>query len=1010
MNLSNWAIQKPVPAVLLFIVLSILGWMSFNRLSVQNLPDMDLPTVTITASLPGSSASSMETEVTRKIEDSVASLDKIEHITSTVNEGSSVTSVQFALEKNSSEAVADVRDAVSKIRSQLPGNLTDPVISKVTLSGQALLTYAVESKGLTPVQLSWFIDNNVTKALLSTPGVSKVSRAGGVDREVLVELDPVKMAALNVTAHDVSQKLRSDARDVSGGKTEFAGTEQTVRALGASSTVKELSQTVLALPGARRVALTDIATITDGTTEPKQLARLDGKSVVAFQVFRSSGNSEVTVSEAVRARIAELGSEHPEIKLIEIGNSVERVQVQYDAAMRALYEGAILAIVVVWVFLRDPRATFLSAVALPLSILPTFFAMEMMGFSLNTLTLLALTLVVGVLVDDAIVEVENIVRHQAMGKSPLQAAKDAAAEIGVAVIATSLTLVAVFLPTAFMGGIPGKFFKQFGWTTAIAVMASLLVARLLTPLMAARMLKPTTHEERQGKWTQKYRKVLDTCLVNPWKTVGAATLFFVGSVALMSTLPSGFIPPSENGKVMVALELAPGARLSDTDRLVEVARSAAMQVPEVSQVFAMVGNASVRTASLTIELKDDLNRSEKAIEAELRTLFSDIPGAKFSFGQGSSGEKLSLVLSSDSSESLQSAAQAVEDDLRRIPGLGNVNSSARLLMPELKVSIDKELAADLGVSMGAVGDALRVATTGDFDTSLAKLNLDERQLAVRVRLNKEARENPDLISQLKVNGNKGAVSLGTFATFSVESGPAQIERYDRRRNVTLSVELAGKPLGEVAKLVNALPSLKNLPEGVSRQASGESERMAQLFSSFGMAMAAGVLAVYLVLVLLFHDFSQPLTILAALPLSIGGAVIALLIGGYSMSMPVLIGLLMLMGIVTKNSILLVEYAARLQREKGLSSVHAMQEACSTRARPVLMTTIAMIAGMAPMALATSGNTSFSAPMATAVIGGLLTSTLLSLFVVPAVYTLVDTLKLKIRRIRPKGDIVPLASG
>ena len=997
MNFSAWAIKKPIPAILLFIVLTLAGWMSFRALPVQNIPDFDLPTVTVSASLPGSTAATMETEVTRKIEDSLASLERIEHITSTVTEGSSVTTVQFVLEKPTQEAVDDVRDAVSRVRSQLPGDVEEPIITKVTMSGQALLSYAVEAPGKSAADLSWFIDNDVAKELLAASGVSKVTRVGGVDREVRIELDPTRMNSMGVTAADVSRLLRTATQDGSGGRTEFSGTEQAVRALGTVRSVEEVAQLPLALANGQRIVLGDVARVTDASAEQRQLALLDGKPVVSFQVFRSTGTSEVEVAKAVRAKVAKLQAANPNMKVVEIGNSVSRVQSQYDASMKALYEGAFLAVVVVWLFLRDPRATFVSAVALPLSVLPTFFAMHLFDFSLNTITLLALTLVVGILVDDAIVEVENIVRHLAMGKTPRQAAMDAAAEIGLAVIATSMTLVAVFLPTAFMAGIPGKFFKQFGWTAALAVLASLLVARLLTPMMAASMMKPSKHEEIEGKWTHRYLGALEHCLANPWKTAAAALAFFVVSIALMTKLPAGFIPASDNGKLMVAAELAPGATLADTTKVVEAVRHSAKEIPEIVRVYANAGGSDVRNASVTLDLDEKKTRSQTDVESDLRARLAQIPGARFSFGMGGSGEKLTLVLSGDNSKSLNQAAAAIERDLRTIPGLGNVSSSASLLRPELTIRPDLARAADLGVTASAVGQALRVATTGDFDTSLAKLNLEERQLPIRVTIPQEQRQDPEVIGQLRVQGKAGLVPLENFSTIAMDSGPAQIARFDRRRNVTLSVELAGKPLGEVMKDVNKLPSLQNLPAGVSRQASGDLERMQELFSSFGLAMALGVMAVYFVLVLLFHDFVQPATILAALPLSVGGAVIALLLGNYSLSMPVLIGLLMLMGIVTKNSILLVEYAARIQRERAISAVEAMREACAKRVRPILMTTVAMAAGMAPIAFATQGDSSFRAPMAVAVIGGLLTSTVLSLFVVPAVYRLVDTFKLRVAR-------------
>lgn len=991
MNLSTWAIQKPVPAILLFVVLTLAGILSFRALPVQNLPDFDLPTVTITASLPGSTASSMETDVTRKIEDSLASLDKIDHITSTVTEGSSVTTVQFQLEKDTSEAVNDVRDAVSKIRSQLPSDVQEPIITKMTMAGQPLLTYAVNSATKSPAELSWFIDNQTTKALLSSKGVSTVTRTGGVDREIRVELDPVKLTGLNIPASDISSKLKNLLQDAGGGRTVYGGTEQTVRAVGAITSATALADTQLTLSDGRRVALSDIATIHDGTSEQRQRAELNGQPVVAFQVYRSTGYSEVSVADSVRAQIAALAKAHPDVTLTEISDSVKHVQAQYDASMEALYEGAILAVIVVWLFLRDIRATLVSAVALPLSILPTFFAMQYLGFSLNVLTLLSLTLVVGILVDDAIVEVENIVRHLGMGKSPRTAAIDAAQEIGLAVIATSMTLVAVFLPTAFMSGVPGKFFKQFGWTAALAVLASLLVARLLTPMMAANMLKPSSHHQADGIFMRYYTKGLTACLRHPYRTLAGAVLFFIASMGLLAALPSGFMPAGQSGKLMTAVELAPGATLADTTAVVTAARKAAQSTPEVVRVFATIGGSDVRKANLTFDLSEK-GRPDGTVASELRKKFSNIPGARFSFGMGGSGEKLTLVLSGDNTDTLQSAAAAVAQDLRTIPGLGNVSSSASLLKPELSIKTDMARAADLGVTPAAVGNALRVATTGDFDLNLAKLNLDERQLNIRVTIPEEMRTNPDIISQLRVTGSHGTVPISSFAAMQLDSGPAQVDRYDRTRNVTLSVELAGQPIGEVMKKVNALPSLQHLPEGVSRQASGDMERMQELFSSFGLAMLFGVLAVYFVLVLLFHDFVQPGTILVALPLSVGGAVIALLLGNYSLSMPALIGLLMLMGIVTKNSILLVEYASRYQREENVTAWAAISDACAKRVRPILMTTVAMAAGMLPIALSMSGDSSFRAPMATSVIGGLLTSTVLSLFVVPAVYLLVDRAK------------------
>lgn len=995
MNFSAWALKRPIPVMVLFIILMIGGWMGFRAMSVQNLPDFDLPMVSVNASMPGATASNMETEVAKKLEDALAGIDKLEHVTTTVTEGSVSISLQFLLEKDVQEALDDVKDAIAQVKADLPADVEEPIVKKVNITGSPLLSYAVHSKELDTKQLSWFIDNDVTKALMAVNGVGEVNRRGGVDREIKVVLDKTKMASYGVTAADVSSQLRQRTQDASGGRTVLAGQEQTVRTVGTLSDIEALKNYPLPLGGAgTHVRLGEIAEIYDAAEEQRTIAMVNGEEVVSFQVYRSKGTSEVTVGDAARAAVAKLVEQNPHITVHELFNDIEKVRSQYDASMKALYEGAFLAVVVVMMFLRNGRATFVSGMALPLSVIPTFFVMALFGFTLNTVTLLALTLVVGILVDDAIVEVENVVRHQQMGKKPLEAARDAAAEIGLAVIATSMTLVAVFLPTAFMAGIPGKFFKQFGWTAAIAVLMSLLVARLVTPVMAAKFMKPMKeHPVEDAKWHKLYMRGLDYSLHRPWRVMGMAAALFIGSIYLLGQLPAGFVPKSSTGQVSISVELAPGSTIHETVDVLEQARSKIQNMPEVERVYAIAGRSGeVRNGSITAKLKDDVE-DETGAENRIRSSVAAIPGAKFSYGRGGSGEKLEIVLVGDNPESLAQATRDVEADLRSIPGIGNVTSSASKLKPELLVIPDLAKAAAYGVTTHAIGQTVKVATVGDNDRSLPKLNEGLRQLPIRVTLNDSERLDKSSIEELRVpTSNGGSVMLSEVAEVRVDSGPAEITRYDRNRNVTITAELAGLELGDVVAQVNLLPSLQSLPDDVTRQAAGDMERMLELFTSFGLAMALGVLAIYLVLVLLFHDFVQPITILMALPLSIGGAVLALMFGGYSLSMPALIGLLMLMGIVTKNSILLVEYATRVQRSTNCTGVFAMEDACAKRVRPILMTTVAMGAGMLPIALATGGDSSFRAPMAAAVIGGLLTSTLLSLFVVPSFYVLVDRME------------------
>ena len=1005
MNVSSWSIRNPIPAILLFILLTLGGLMGFRAMTIQNFPDIDLPTVMVTAALPGAAPAQLETEVARKIENAVATLKGVKHIYTLVSDGSVTVTVEFRLEKPTQEAVDDVRDAVARVRSDLPGDLRDPVIQKMDLAGAPILTYTVASDRMDDEALSWFVDNTIAKQMLSVRGVGAVSRVGGVTREVRVELDPAQLLALNATASDVSRQLRQVQQDAPGGRSDVGGAEQAVRTLATVQSAEALGRLEIALSDGRRVRLDQIARVTDTGAEPRAVALLNGKPVVGFELTRSKGAGEVAIAADVRARVEALRQSHPEITFTEAFNFVDPVQEGYDGSMMLLYEGAILAVIVVWFFLRDWRATLVSAIALPLSVIPTFAVMHLLGFTVNVVTLLSLSLVVGILVDDAIVEIENIMRHLAMGKTPFEAAMEAADEIGMAVIATTFTLIAVFLPTAFMSGVPGKFFVQFGWTAAIAVFFSLVVARMLTPMMAAYLLRPPKHVEKDPRWMGWYLGMAKWCLNHRIVTSLATVGFFVGSFMLVPYLPTGFIPPDDLSQTQVTLTLPPGSTLKETTALAEQARQLVTRNPHVKLVYTAIGGgaagadpfapqgaASVTKAVLTINMtprKDRPGVSKQDIEGELRKLVDELPGARVKVGFGGSSEKYILVLASENGTALADHAKVVERELRSIPGIGNVVSTSSLVRPELIVRPDADRAADLGVTTAAIADTLRVATSGDYDQSLAKLNLSQRQVPIVVRLPAEARADLELLGRLPVPGARGPVPLSSVATLEMASGPAQIDRYDRQRNINFEIELNGVPLGEVERLAQALPSLQQLPPGVMQTTVGDAEAMAELFQSFSLAMLTGVLCIYIVLVLLFKDFIQPVTILAALVLSIPGAFLALFVTHTALSMPSMIGLIMLMGIATKNSILLVDYIVLARRDHGLDRWDAVLDACHKRARPIIMTTIAMGAGMMPIALGLGVDPSFRAPMAIVVIGGLITSTFLSLLVIPVVFSYVD---------------------
>lgn len=1004
MNLSTWSIRNPTPTLLLFLLLTGMGFMSFKAMKIQNFPDIDLPTVSVSAALPGAAPAQLETEVARKIEGAVATISSVKHIYTKVQEGIVTVTVEFKLEKGLADASNDVRDAVSRVRADLPADLRDPVITRFDLAGMPILTYSIASDHLDEEELSWFVDNNVARTILAVPGVGKVGRVGGVTREVRVEINPARLAALNVTVAEISRQLKRVQQDASGGRSDLGGAEQALRTIATVGSAQELAALQIPLNDGRRVRLDQVALVKDTIAERRSAAMLNGKPVVGFEITRSRGASEITVAEGVRKALAQIKAEHPGTEITEAFNFVTPVEESYTGSMTLLFEGGLLAIIVVFFFLRDWRATLVAAVALPLSVIPTFVGMHWLGFSINVVTLLSLALVVGVLVDDAIVEIENIVRHLGLGKSPREAAMEAVEEIGLAVIATTFTLVAVFLPTAFMSGVAGRFFVQFGWTAAIAVLVSLVVARLLTPMMAAYLLRPIHQEPKTSRVMTWYLRLAAWCIRHRFLTALFAALFFAASLALIPFLPTGFIPPDDLAQTQVKIELPPGSTFDQTMQRAEEARVLLAKNTDVKLIYTAIGGGATggdpfalggapeaRKATLLINLtpRDERSKSKQDIEAELREAVAAVPGIRATVGFGGAGEKMVLAFTSEDGAVLTRAATDVERELRTIPGIGNIVSTASLTRPELLVRPDIARAADLGVTAAAINDTLRIATAGDFDQGLAKLNLAQRQVPIVVRLPQSARQDFSVLDRLAIPGKSGNVMLASVADISFDTGPSQIDRYDRSRNIFVEVELNGRALGEVLAEAEDLPAVKHLPPGVKRAELGDVEGMKELFESFGLAMLTGVFCIYAVLVLLFKDFFQPITILAALPLSIGGAFGALLIADKAISMPSLIGLIMLMGVATKNSILLVEYAIVARRDLGMNRTEALLDACGKRARPIIMTTLAMGGGMLPIALGWGVDPSFRSPMAVAVIGGLITSTLLSLLVIPVVFTYVD---------------------
>jgi multidrug efflux pump subunit AcrB len=1005
-NISASSIRKPIPAIVFFILMTFAGLLGFKKLGINQFPDVDIPYVTVSVTDSGAAPAELETQVTRIIENSVATVGDVVHITSNVQDGVSATTVEFVFGKNIDRAVNDVRDAVTRVRSDLPGSVNEPVITRSTTTGGPMLTYTVRGAGKSAAELSWFVDNEISKTLLTVPGVGQVKRVGGVDREVVITLRPERLASYGITAAEISRQLKSINQDVPGGKATVGRMEQSIRTLGSAQSVETLRDMQITLKDGRAVRLSDLGSVEDSFADPAQDAYVNGERVVAFQVLRAVGSSSVDVARKVERAISQIGKDHPQVEVSLFTSTVGFTLESYHASIEALWLGALLAVVVVFWFLRDWRATLISAIAMPLSVIPTFYFMSWLGFTLNLITLLGLSLVVGILVDDAIVEVENIVRHIRMGKSPMQAALEAADEIGLAVIATTLTIVAVFIPVSFMSSVPGQFFRQFGISVAIAVVFSLLVARLLTPVMGAYFLKATDEKHHQSKTMAAYLRLVDWGLANRKLALLSGGVLLVATVAMTPFLAKTFIPASDRGQVIINLELAPGVPLEETVAAAEAARQIIAKHQEVTGVLAVIGagaqmdaigtssTGEVRAGTMTVKLVSENQRqlSQREFERLIGPELAAIPGLRVRFGGGEAGETYQLVLVSDSPVSLDKAAEAVEREMRAIPGVGNAAATSGLRRPEIAIRPDSSRAADLGVTAGDIATTVRVGTIGDTSTQLPKFNLEDRSIPIRTQIERAARGDLDELKLLRVPTADGKnVPLDSVARLEMGSGPAQITRFDRRRSVTIKADIAGVPLGTVQEQIQALPSVRNLPADVKQKPYGDSERMNELFGEFAIAIVAGVLLVYCVLVLLFHDFAQPLTIMAALPLSVGGAVGLLLGAGEALSLPAIIGILMLMGIVTKNSILLVEYAL-VELEKGTARREALIDACSKRAQPIIMTTVAMGAGMLPIALKIGADADFRAPMAIAVIGGLITSTLLSLFYVPVVFTYVDDAK------------------
>ncbi|QNG47082.1 efflux RND transporter permease subunit [Sphingobium yanoikuyae] len=1024
-NISAWAIRNPVAPLVLFAALMLAGVVSFMRMDVNNMPDISFPFVTVAVSQPGAAPTELETQITQRVEAAIRGVSGVDELTSIVMEGQSITNVQFVIGTPVDRAVNDVKSAIDQIRSDLPEGILEPQVSRVDVDGGPIAYFSAEATDMTLEELSWYVDNTVAKRLLSISGMAAVKRGGGVSREIRVILDPAKLQAYGVTAAQVNAQLSQVNLNAAGGRTEIAGAEQSIRVLGNARNARDLGATQIAISGGRTVKLADLADVRDMYAEQRSLALMNGRQVTSFSMEKAKGSSDVTVYDEAMKVLDKLKKENPKVQFKQLYTSVDYTKGQYHSAMSAMIEGAVLAVVIVFLFLRDWRATMISALAIPLSAIPSFWFMDMLGFTLNGISLLALSLVAGVLVDDAIVEIENIVRHMRMGKSAYQASIDAADEIGLAVLATTMAIVAVFLPVALMPGLSGQLFIQFGMTVVVSVLMSLAVARLITPMIAAYFLKAHGEESHGEGWLMdRYMSVLHWSLDDRkakarrargglrnrvlalfgdhrvW-TLGFGFLAFGATLVAFGTLPMTFQPSTNTDFSQVKIETVPGSTLDQTTAITR--KVADMLAADTDVVEAAFADIEPTSADIFLTLKKTRPMSSVDWERKIAPKFQSIADARVNFQSqsgGGFGRDIILMFGSDDPELLEKTANQLVREMQGVAELRAPRVQGDMQRPEIIIKPRLDLAASMGVTTAALSQSIRIATIGDIDQNVAKFSLSDRQIPIRVALAEESRKDMATIENMPVpTVNGGSVPLKVVADIGFGAGPTQIRRYNQIRRIVVGADLSpGLVTSQAITKINALPIMKAINsgkiQGVQKLEVGDSKFQAEMLQNFVIAVFSGIMLVLAVLILLYKRIMPPFVNLGSLMLAPLGGALALHMAGQPLSLPVFIGLLMLLGIVAKNSILVIDFALE-EMEKGVPKFQAIIDAGHKRAQPIVMTTVAMVAGMVPTALSLSGDGAWRAPMGITVIGGLVLSTALTLIIVPASFSLAIGLERRI---------------
>jgi HAE1 family hydrophobic/amphiphilic exporter-1 len=1039
--ISDFAIRKPIATVTVMLALVVFGILSLASLETDEFPDVAPPVAAVTIVYPGASPETVEREIIEPIEDALFSISGIDgrQTTASATDGLAQFIVFFDFEKDLQEATQDIRDAIGEKRQDLPPEMEEPVISRFDPSDEPIVSLTLASGRLPVPALTRVADEVVSRELRAVQGVADVRVVGGQLRELTVELRPEALAAASVSASDVVAALQAQNLAAPVGRVNTELGERSIRLTGRLATPAEFEAVAVAERGGQVIRLGQVAAVRDGAEEPRTLALYDGAEAVGLEVLKTKGFSTTAVADAVKARAAALGPRLPEGARLEVVQDAgERVQRSVDEVQTTLVEGALLTVLVVFLFLNSWRSTVITGLALPVSVLAAFISVWAFGFTLNTMSLMGLSLAIGILIDDAIVVRENIVRHIEMGEDHTTASFRGTDEIGLAVAATTFSIVAVFVPVAFMYGVAGQWFKPFALTIAAAVLVSLFVSFSLDPMLSAYWPDPQVEKgARRGpvgralgafnRWfdrqAERYRGVVAWALDHRAWVIAIASLSFVGALALQVLLGgAGFVPVSDRSEVNLIVQTPPGSSLEYTRRKVEEANAILERHPEVSYTYASIGTPiplqapGVDQALVYVRLvpRSERELSQEELGTTLRRELQAVAGAEisvFTSGFGGAFKSIQLELRGPDSRTLARHAEEVKAIAASVPGAVDVGLSTRGQKPELEVRVDRGVAGTLGITVGQIAQSLRIAFAGLDAGDWVDPSGETRD--VMVRLAPDARERAADLRRLPLvatgpDGRPEVVPLGQVAVVREGLGPAQISHLDRERVISIQGNVAGRSLSEVTgEIQRRLDAELRLPPGYTLRQGGESADQAEVFSRIGLALATAVLLMYLVLVLQFGSFLDPLAILLSLPLSLIGVVAALLVTGGTLNIMSLIGVILLFGIVAKNAILLVDFAKWAREERGISMRDALVEAGRIRLRPIVMTSVAIIAGMIPVALGLGEGGDFRAPLGRAVIGGVITSTLLTLLVIPTVYEIMDDMRSwtvrKLRRGRARAS-------